>query len=76
MRRARALCLLRLLRLREIALRVASDTHHDAYSPPIACCAGFARSDGSVHVRRARAEARVAGNLTILTAAHALPSNG
>jgi hypothetical protein len=29
-----------------------------------------------VHVRRARAEARVAGNLTILTAAHALPSNG
>ena len=31
-----------------------------------------------MHVRRARAEARarVAGNLTILTAAHALPSNG
>ena len=29
-----------------------------------------------MHVRRVRAEARVAGNLTILTAAHALPSNG
>jgi hypothetical protein len=53
------------------ALRVASHTHHDAYTTAIAGCAGFARSDGSVHVRCAGAEARVAGNLTILTAAHA-----